>query len=132
MFEEERRTIRYRYIRQYNTSIGIYETTFCQTADNHLTFCVSTFALIYEWYGTQFIKFYLCLSSSTLNSCICCCVTSDTTGVESTQSKLSTWLTNSLCSDDTNSLTLLYHTLGSKVTSVTLLTNTLTALTSEY
>ena len=51
--------------------------------------------------------------------------------MERTEGQLCTWLTNSLCSDDTDSLTFLHHALSGKVTSVTLHADTLLALTSE-
>ena len=63
---------------------------------------------------------------------ILCSSTSQTTGVESTQCQLSTRLTDSLCSDDTDSLTFLNHLTGSKVTSVALRADTVLAFASEY
>ena len=59
-------------------------------------------------------------------------VTCHTTGVERTQCQLCTWLTDSLGSDHTNSLTLLDHTTGSQVTAVTLHADTLLRLTGEH
>ena len=52
--------------------------------------------------------------------------------MERTKCQLSTRLTDSLSSNHTNSLTLLYHTTGSKVTTVTLHADTLLRLTSEH
>ena len=59
-------------------------------------------------------------------------IRSNTTGVECTESKLSTRLTNSLSRNHTYSLTKLYHTSSSQVTAVTLHADTLLALTSKY
>ena len=64
--------------------------------------------------------------------CIGGCVTSHTTGVERTECKLSTRLTNSLSGNHTYSLTELYHALCSEVASVTLHADTLLALAGEY
>ena len=66
------------------------------------------------------------------NICLNGQATSDTTDVERTESKLCTWLTDRLCGDDTDNLTLLDHTCCSKVTTVTLSTNATTSLTSEH
>ena len=78
----------------------------------------------------QFVDFYLRLILC-LDLCIGSSVTCDTTGVERTEGQLRTRLTNGLCGDDTNSLTLLYHALSGKVTSITFHADTLLALTSE-
>ena len=52
--------------------------------------------------------------------------------MECTESQLSTWLTDSLCSDDTHSLTQLYHTSSSQVAAVALHADTLLAFASEH
>ena len=80
---------------------------------------------------TQILKGYLtCLTSRVriLSSRI----TSHTTGVERTKRKLCTRLTNSLSSNHANSLALLYHPTSSQVTAVTLSTNTMFSLASQY
>ena len=52
--------------------------------------------------------------------------------MERTKCQLCTWLTDSLSSNHTDSLTLLYHTTGSKVTAVALHADTLLRLTGKY
>ena len=92
---------------------------------------VAFLIFLYEWNCAQLIKLdaRLVLRS---NLSVGSSVRRDTTGVEGTESKLSTRLTDSLCSDDTHSLTELNHTSCSQVTAVTLHADTLLALTSEY
>ena len=65
------------------------------------------------------------------DSGVCGCVTCDTTGMESTKCQLCSWLTDSLCCDDTYCLTLLYHAGCGEVAAVTLAADTGTRLTCE-
>ena len=122
ILEIERRTVRHCHVREDNICCWVDEANFSKTAHYHLTLlawiiCINT---LEEWNGAKLIKLDTCLFYLTGNGCICSSTTSDTTGVERTESQLSTRLTNSLCSDNADSLTLLHHALGSKVTSVAL------------
>ena len=105
----------------------IDEADFRQTAYDHLA-CLSVFL---ERNGTELIEFnlriILCYDRS-----VCSGITSHTTGVECTESQLSSRLTDSLCSDDTDSLTLLNHAAGCEVASVALHADTMLTLTREH
>ena len=60
------------------------------------------------------------------------CITSHTTGVECTQCKLCTRLTDGLSGNDTGSFAQLYHTRGGEVAAIALGTDTALALTGKY
>ena len=122
------RTIRNVMCWQDNTCINIHETNFSQTTNNDLN-CFTCF--FNSVYCTQFFKLKTCIVLRN-NTCICSHVTGDTSSVERTQCQLSTRFTDWLSSDNTNSLTFLNHTAGSKVTSITLSTYTLLRLTCQY
>ena len=52
--------------------------------------------------------------------------------MEGTECKLRTRLTNSLCSNDADSLALMHHALCGKVTTVAFLADSMATLTSKY
>ena len=60
------------------------------------------------------------------------CVTSHTTSMERTESQLCTRLTDCLCCDDTDSLSLLHHARSSQIAAITLRTDTLAAFASKH
>ena len=66
------------------------------------------------------------------DGCVGGSVTCHTTGVERTESKLCTRLTDGLCSDNADSLAKLNHALCGKVATVTLHADTLLALAGEH
>src|SRR5574344_231800 len=123
----KRRTIRYIHRRKHNLGVRIYETNLTQTAHNHL----ALFTIFLKWYSTQFLEFNFTIILSHYAG-IGSCIGSHTTGMERTKRKLSTWFTNSLCSNHAACLTSLYHLSGSKVTTITFHADTLLALTSKY
>ena len=131
-FMIERRTIRYIQCRKDDICIRIYETDFCKVAYNLLAINIVSFLIfLYEWNSAQLVEFDTCLVLC-LNLSISSSVGSNTTGVECTESQLSTWLTDSLCSDDTHSLTQLYHAGSSQVAAIALHADTFLAFASEY
>ena len=89
-------------------------------------------SILIERYGTNFLHLNLCLLILIDDAGVGSGIGSHTTGVERTERQLSTRLTNSLCSDDTDSLTLLYHTTGSEVTTITLAADALLRLTGQH
>ena len=76
--------------RQYDTGIDIHETNFRQTAYDNLHWLACFF---YSIYCTQFFEFQTCIVLR-YDTCIGCHVTGDTSGVECTQSQLSTRFTD--------------------------------------
>ena len=128
MLEIELATIRNILVRKNNIGIRIDKTDFCQSADNHLA---SHIVLIDKVNGTKFVKFYASIVFGN-DAGVGSSVTSNTTGVESTEGKLRTRLTNSLCGNYADSFAELNHTRCSKVASVTLHADTTLALASEH
>ena len=114
--------------RKNDSSIHVYETNFSQTTYYHLR---SFTHFIYNIYCTQLFKLKTCIIFSN-NTCISCNIGSSTTCVECTQCQLCTRLTDRLSSNYADSFTFLNHTARSKVTSITLSTNTLLSFTSQY
>ena len=107
--------------------MGVNEAQLTQTADHHLALT----AVLVERYGANLFHLNPGIILSHDRS-VGSSVGSHTTGVERTQRQLSTRLTDSLCSDDTDSLTLLDHLTGSQVTTVTLHADAMFRLAGEY
>ena len=128
----QRRTVRNIQCSKDDVCIWINETDFGQVAYYLLALDIISFLIFLdERNSAQLIKLdtRLVLRS---NLSIGSSVRRNTTGVECTESKLSTRLTNSLSCDDTDSLTKLNHAGCSQVTTVTLHADTLLALTGKY
>ena len=114
---------------QDNLRIRIYDAQLGQTADYDKMFLTGN--LIDSLNRTQLVDLQRTLifrGQAVLRSDI----RSDTSDVERTQSQLRTRLTDRLRSDDTDNLTLLNHTVRSQVTAITLRTDTLLRLASQY
>ena len=131
MLEIERAAVWHVHSRKYYLGVGIDKPNLGKTAYNHLALNLRTIWLaLYIRYCAKLIELYerivLCN-----NAGIGSCITSHTTGMERTKSKLSSWLTNSLCRYDTDSLAKLYHSRCGKVAAVTLHADSLLAFTSE-
>ena len=114
--------------RKDNTCVDVNETNFSQTSYNNLNRFACFFNSIYR---TQFLEFQTSIVLGN-DTCIGSHVTSDTSGVECTQSQLSTRFTDRLGSDYADSFTFLNHTARCQVTSVTFGTYTLLGFTSQY
>ena len=128
LLEVERGTIGDILRREHDVRIDIDKADLAQTADNH---AASLLLIINEGNSTQLVKLQLAIVLG-YNLRIGSGITSHTTGVECTKSKLRTRLTDRLSSNHTDSLAQLHHTGGSKVAAITLHTDTLLALTSEH
>ena len=113
---------------EYDARIDIHETHFRQTAYHHLR----RFArFVDDVYRTEFLKFQTGRILSH-DACVGSDVGCRTTGVERTQRQLCTRLTDGLRGNHAHSLTLLNHTAGGKVTSVTFGTHALLGFTGQY
>ena len=122
IFEEQFRTVRNVVGQQDNLRIRIHDAQLGQTA--HYDEVLLTRNLIDSLNRTQLIDLQRTLIFRS-QAILCSDIGSDTTDVERTQSQLRTRLTDRLCSDDTDNLTLLNHAVRSQVTTITLRTNTL-------
>ena len=102
-----------------------------KTAHNHLTLDVLLAVVLDERHDTDVLEVelavVLCYDRSVGGS-----VTCHTTGVEGTERKLCTRLTNGLCGNHTYCLAHLNHALCCEVTSVTLHADTVLALAGEH
>ena len=102
-----------------------------ESADNHLAVDILFSVVLNVGNDTYILEvqfaIVLCNDRSIGSS-----VTSHTTGVEGTQSKLCTRLTNSLSGNHTYSLAHLHHALGSEVAAITLHADAMLALASEH
>ena len=114
--------------RKDNACVHVNDAKFSQTTYYDLHILTSFINCIYR---TKFLKFQTTIILQN-DACISSHVTCDTTGVEGTQCQLSTRLTDRLSSDDADSFTLLHHSAGCKVTSITFSTYTMLSLTSQY
>ena len=114
--------------RKYNVRILIHKTHFSQTTYHYLGRFT---CFINDIHRTEFLKFQTCRILGH-NACIRSDIRRRTTSMECTQCQLCTRLTDRLCSDDTNSFSLLNHTARRQVTSVTLGTDALLGFTSQY
>jgi hypothetical protein len=107
--EEQRATVWHVQCGQHDVCIEIDELNLGQTAHNHLTFNLGLAALVDERYGTKavepqlgvILRFHAGIGSGVLGH---------TTGVERTERKLCTRLTDSLCRNHADSLSHLHHT----------------------
>ena len=131
ILEVERRTVRHVDRSECDVGIRVDELQLCKTAHYHLAVDVLLAVVLYERNDTEVLKLKLAVVLCCDRS-VGCCVTSHTTGVEGTESKLCTRLTDSLSCDDTDSLAELYHALCSEVAAVTLHADALLALASEH
>ena len=123
-------TIRYVHSCKNNLCIRIDKLNFGKTAHYHLAvnFCVT--ALVNKRYGAQTIKLKFSIVFR-LDRGISRSIFGHTTRVEGTKCKLCTRLTDSLCSDNADSLAKMYHFRGSQVATIALATNALLALTGK-
>ena len=96
--------IRYILSEQYYTSLRFNKANFGQTTHDNLIGTIVSLCL----YSTKFLKFQTSLVLC-LNLCIGNGITCHTTGMESTQSQLSTRLTDRLGCDNTHGLALVNH-----------------------
>ena len=132
MLEVERATVWHVHRREHDVGVRVDEADFGQTADNHLAVEFGLVGLaLGERNGTKLVELNLRVVLGN-DAGIGCCVTSHTTGVEGTERKLCTRLTNGLGSNDSNSLAELYHACGGKVATVALHADTLLAFTGEH
>ena len=111
--------------------MSINKTDFSQSAYNHFALAVALLTFFHKRNGTKFIEFdtrIVLRNNRSIGSSITC----HTTGVESTERKLCSGLTNSLRCDNADSLAHLNHTTGGKVTTVALHADTMLAFAGEY
>ena len=123
----ERRTVRHVHGRKNNLGIRVDESNLAKTADYHLALS----SVFVKRHGAEFLKLeqavVLCHDRG-----VGCSVGCHTTGVERTESKLCTRLTDGLGGDDTHCLTLLYHLSCSEVASVALHADSVLAFAGEH
>ena len=107
------------------------ETDFSQTAYNHLALNLAILSLLNKRNSTKLVELDTAVVLGN-DRRVSCSVGSHTTGVERTESKLCTGLTDSLRCYDAYSLAFLHHAAGSQVASVTLHADTLLAFACEH
>ena len=116
---KQNRTVRKIHCSHGDTCFRIVDFQFSRTSNNNSNCNVVFFSFnctkIFDFNDTRVFRFQVRINSRTRRS---------TTRVERTKSQLCTWLTNRLCSNNTNSQSFLNQTSRGKVTTVTLRTNT--------
>ena len=128
LFEVERRTVGNIERAQNNLGIRVDEAYFGQSAHDHLALLV---VLIGERNGANLVEFDLSVVLCN-DTCIGCGVTGNSSGVEGSQRKLCTRLTNRLSCNDTGCLAKLNHAGSSKVSAVTFHADTALAFAGEH
>ena len=127
----ERASIGHRQCGEHDARIEVDEPHLGQTAHHHLALAGCVGGILYERNRAQLVE---------LDACVVLChdggigggIGGHTTGVERTEGKLCTRLTDSLSSNHTHGLALLHHAAGGQVATVALHAHALAALASEH